>query len=155
MLYSQSDQDRFWFHVDKNFLGCWLWTRTLNRGYGSFRSGAGKTTTAHRASYQMLKGAIPDGLQLDHLCRVRNCVNPDHLEPVTLKENVLRGVGITAENKSKTHCVRGHALEGFNLQWAGTQRRCRTCGNDNQRNRWRANNPDAPKRKLRHGREDN
>lgn len=69
---------------------CWLWKRHLNRsGYGMVQ--AGKLRLAHRVYYERAKGTIPDGLTLDHLCRNRHCVNPDHLEPVTLKENIQRG----------------------------------------------------------------
>lgn len=70
--------------------GCWLWTGTIERtGYGRFWLG-GRQEIAHRASYALLIGPIPEGLTIDHLCRVRACVNPDHLEPVTLAENIRR-----------------------------------------------------------------
>lgn len=81
---------RFWDKVRLEPSGCWLWTANTNRGYGNFTV-AGKTRKAHRISYQTFVGAIPDGLALDHLCRVRACVNPSHLEPVTWAENVRRG----------------------------------------------------------------
>jgi hypothetical protein len=69
--------------------GCWLWTGTLRSGYGRFRAD-GRLVQAHRYSYERAVGPIPADRQLDHLCRVRRCVNPDHLEPVTPSENVLR-----------------------------------------------------------------
>lgn len=83
---------RFWSKVDKRPGGCWLWTGTMLRsGYGQFRLGLGHVR-AHRFAYELLVGPIPEGLTLDHLCRVTACVNPLHLEPVTLSENVKRAV---------------------------------------------------------------
>ena len=110
-----SMEDRFWSKVDKNFLGCWYWVASVNdRGYGTFQVFK-RPKKAHRVSYEMFKGKIPDGLELDHLCRVRNCVNPDHLEAVTHKENVLRGSSFVSEQAHRTHCKRGHELSGDNL----------------------------------------
>lgn len=80
--------------------GCWLWKGNLNQEYGYFIGGR-----AHRISYEHWNGSIPNGLQLDHLCRNRNCVNPQHLEAVTLRENLIRGI---SANKIKTHCPHGH-----------------------------------------------
>ena len=90
--------------------GCWLWTGVLrNTGYGelSFQK---KKLLAHRASYEIFIGPIPDGLCLDHLCRQRSCINPDHLEAVSMRTNLLRGVGVGAVNAVKTHCPKGHPL---------------------------------------------
>jgi hypothetical protein len=108
--------------------GCWLWTGGVRcGGYGQLWSG-GKQVVAHRFAYEQFVGPIPSGLTLDHLCRVRCCVNPRHLEPVTQKENVLRGFGPTAENKRTTHCQQGHEYTPENtLIIAGVSRRCRTC----------------------------
>ncbi len=90
---------------------CWVWDRGLDGyGYGRMRG-----RRAHRVSYELHVGPIPEGLDLDHLCRVRNCVNPAHLEPVTRAENVLRGVSRPAENARKTHCIHGHALTPDNV----------------------------------------
>lgn len=113
---------RFWGKVDKHGPdGCWLWTgprmplkKTGRKGYGHFAIG-GKSIVAHRYSYQIFMGPIPDGLVLDHLCRVHECVNPSHLEAVTNKENILRGTAPTAANAQKTHCKKGHPLSGDNL----------------------------------------
>jgi hypothetical protein len=80
---------RFWARVHHDD-GCWMWTGTLNKGYGMFSFG-GKTRRAHRFAYEALVGPIPEGLALDHLCRNPACVNPAHLEPVTWRENVYRG----------------------------------------------------------------
>jgi len=104
--------------------GCWLWTKcTLPCGYGWMSVPDGWTgvlgrrqEAAHRVSYRLYKGDIPEGLEIDHLCRVRSCVNPDHLEAVTRRENVLRGVGLAAINAVKTHCKHGHLLSGPNLR---------------------------------------
>lgn len=86
----------FWKRVDKQEGGCWLWTGTIRPdGYGVIYIASKALrfrTSAHRYSYQLIKGAIPEGLELDHLCRVRKCCNPDHLEAVTHAENLRRGV---------------------------------------------------------------
>src|SRR5437762_12127596 len=88
--------------------GCWIWVGLFangrNQGYGRVYR-----TYAHRAIFKLLRGPIGPGLTLDHLCRMRWCVNPDHLAPVTNKENILRGMGFGAINARKTHCPRGHA----------------------------------------------
>jgi len=140
--------DHLWANVDKHGpapdhrpdLGpCWTWTGyTSGFGYGrvKLRSGAQRTANAHRVFYECLVGPIPDGLQLDHLCRVRNCVNPDHLEPVTQRENVLRGVGLSAVNARKTHCSQGHPLSGDNLKIeVSGRRRCLACRREVDRRR--------------------
>lgn len=105
--------------------GCWIWLLVRNpEGYGLFRVN-GKTVLAHRFSYEQKHGPIPDGLQSDHLCRVRSCVNPDHIEPVTPKVNTNRGVN---HNKEKTHCLRGHVLSGKNLYIRPDgDRECKAC----------------------------
>lgn len=117
---------------------CWEWKSTLNSGYGMiyFR---GKSIGAHRLVYRVLVGPIPKGLELDHLCRNRKCVNPAHLEPVTGKENRLRSESPCAKNARKTHCKRGHLLQPPNLTWCSRPggRQCRECLNMFQRNYWR------------------
>lgn len=141
-----NDESRFWSKVDKDgplpawapFLGpCWLWTGAPNAsGYGTLRLSGGtrRTVTAHRYAYELRVGPIPDGLTLDHLCRVRACVRPDHLEPVTNKENALRGMSPWAENARKTHCVHGHPFDEANT-YMGAWRVCRTCKMAEQRRR--------------------
>jgi len=107
---------------------CWEWTaRRDTGGYGVLKSGR-KNRRAHRISYEMFVGPVPEGLQLDHLCRVRHCVNPEHLEPVTQRVNSLRSNGVSAANAKKTHCKRGHPFSGENLLVTnkGT-RQCRAC----------------------------
>lgn len=82
--------ERFWSKVDKDGI-CWLWRGAIGaNGYGAFRGPDGKTTTAHKFAYEALVGPVPSGLHLDHLCRIRSCVRPDHLEPVTPALNVRR-----------------------------------------------------------------
>ena len=105
---------RFWGNVSKSENGCWEWLAAKRNGYGILTIND-KTKMAHNISYEMLKGPIPRGLELDHLCRNRACINPDHLEPVTRKTNILRGQGLAAQNAQKTHCVNGHLLSGDNL----------------------------------------
>lgn len=109
-------EERFWMRVEKGQSGeCWRWTGFIDdSGYGTMRV-EGKKQKVHRYAYGLLVGPIPTGLTLDHLCRVRACVNPNHLEPVTHRENVLRGSGPSAKNARKTHCPRGHELTPANL----------------------------------------
>jgi hypothetical protein len=96
---------------------CWLWTGSTDGGgrYGAIGV-EGRLRRAHRVAYELFVGPIPDGMDIDHTCRVTLCCNPEHLEPVTHRENVLRGEAPTARNARKTHCVRGHELAGANLQ---------------------------------------
>lgn len=105
--------------------GCWAWDRAVtSHGYGAQSLGRGRTAPAHRLAYEFAKGPIPEGLELDHLCRVRSCINPDHLEAVTHEVNVRRG---EAGGRFKTHCLRGHPMSGDNLRIGPTQRHCRAC----------------------------
>jgi len=124
-------EERFWAKVDRRGPDdCWEW-RAYRRpnGYGQFDTlKVLGTNLAHRAAYLLLVGPIPAGLTLDHLCRNRGCVNPSHLEPVTAGENVLRGIGPTAANARRTHCIHGHPFSGGNLYMHPSgQRMCRTC----------------------------
>jgi len=106
---------------------CWEWTGCRERsGYGSFYMGQ-RRAYAHRAAYQLLVGPIPDGLQVDHLCRNRACVRPDHLEPVTQRENILRGASPAAHRAQQTHCLRGHRYEPSTTQWKRGRRECLIC----------------------------
>lgn len=110
--------------------GCWLWIGATNwRGYGQFKL-AGSAIQAHRVSYQLFVGPIPEIYTIDHLCRVRCCVNPTHLEAVPHGVNLLRGDTINAIAASKTQCPQGHPYSGENLiiKKEGT-RACRTCKN--------------------------
>jgi hypothetical protein len=107
---------------------CWEWEGSKrSNGYGRFGA---PTKLAHRMSYEFFIGPIPDGMQLDHLCRNRGCINPWHLEPVSCRTNLLRGETLASENAAKTHCSEGHPYSGDNLvvKSNGT-RRCRSCHN--------------------------
>ncbi len=116
---------------DKVLLGddCWEWTGGKTLGYGRMRL-QDQNYRAHRVMYELLVGPIPEGMCLDHLCKNRGCVRPDHLEPVTLAENTLRGEGRGAKNARMTHCGRGHEFTPDNTHTHGTRRRCRTCQHD-------------------------
>jgi len=133
-------EERFWAKVDKSG-ECWLWTASkVVEGYGQFfagrRSAAGhpQPTRAHRVAYELLVGPIPEGMTLDHLCRNRACVNPTHLEPVPLIENLRRGEGFAARNAGKTHCPKGHLYDEHNTYaWKPGMRRCRVCNTETAR----------------------
>lgn len=102
--------------------GCTVWNGRIDgSGYGRL-SIRGRMESAHRAAYVLAKGPIPAGLCLDHLCRVRACINPEHLEAVTHLENVRRGARAT-----QTHCLRGHPFDDENTIWRGNGRHCRAC----------------------------
>jgi len=114
---------------DKILVGdeCWEWIGATSGGYGGLKVD-GRMAKAHRLVYELLVGPIPDGLELDHLCRNTSCVKPSHLEPVTHAENVRRGRA--GENsKVKTQCPQGHLYTGDNLVVTNGRRVCRTCRN--------------------------
>ena len=121
---------RFYSRIKKTDT-CWLWVGSLSeKGYGIFYHNY-KTTRAHRMSLELSGSTIPHGMQIDHLCRVRNCVNPSHLQIVDAKTNVRRGVGVTAINAMKTACDSGHRLSAENTYIDKTSyktsRLCRAC----------------------------
>ena len=124
----QTVSDRFLAKIVADPHGCWIWQSGTNaKGYGQFKVD-GRAVRAHRFAYELLVGPIPDGLELDHLCRVRNCVNPAHLEPVTHTENVRRGESFSAINMGKTHCPAGHTYDAENTYVTPNgKRNCRTC----------------------------
>lgn len=96
--------------------GCWLWTAGTACGYGAFKDDIWGEQRAHRVSYRFYKGDIPPGKEIDHLCKVKLCVNPEHLEAVPHKINMFRAdQGVVAKNWHKTHCVNGHELSGDNI----------------------------------------
>jgi hypothetical protein len=118
----------YWEHISPEpNSGCWLWVGATSRGYAIRvdRNRPG-TKKVHRQVYEDLVGRVPEGLDLDHLCRVRCCVNPAHLEPVTRSENVRRGAGPSL-NSSKTHCPKGHPYEEANVYRYRGRRYCRQC----------------------------
>lgn len=127
---------------------CWLWARAMYpHGYGCLWFN-GRPAYAHRVIYEALVGVVPEGLELDHLCRVRACVNPEHLEPVTHQENVARGLKFTRI----THCKNGHELTKDNCDFSRgrrgvLQRQCRECSLIRKRKYYHANKP----KKLRGG----
>jgi len=133
---------RFFKRVEKTKT-CWNWTgaiwNTKPQPYGCFIIKAkykvfSIRVKAHRYSYELFKGPIPEGLQIDHLCRNTLCVNPDHLEAVTPKVNTLRGISVSAINARKTHCLNGHLFDEKNTRFHKNKRHCRTC-----RREWAAN----------------
>ena len=128
-----SASERFWAKVHGgHYALCWLWRGQINAdGYGVFR-GEGRSTRAHRFAYTDVVADIPDGLQLDHTCRVRHCVNPWHLEPVTREVNLARG----DVHGTETHCPQGHTYSPENTyRHARGDRQCRTCIRERNRQR--------------------
>lgn len=122
-------EERFWQKVTKTD-SCWLWTGAKGpNGYGYFGSGNGQSKLAHRFSWESIRAPIPEGAELDHLCRVRACVNPSHLEPVTHTENVRRGLA----GSMVTHCKRGHEHNEENTVLHHGWRECRICNNERRR----------------------
>jgi hypothetical protein len=119
----------FWSRVQFTE-SCWLWMGARNTcGYGCY----GRRSRAHRVAYETLIEPIAAGLTVDHLCRVRHCVNPDHLEIVTNRENILRGNGPTARHARATHCEHGHPFDEANTYKWKTLRQCRACGRIRQK----------------------
>lgn len=122
---------RFWAKVEKTE-ACWFWTAAIgDDGYGRFWA-EGQMRRAHRVSYIAMVGSVPEGLVLDHLCRQRSCVRPDHLEPVTPLENSLRGIGPTLSTYqyvNVTSCPKGHPYDADNTYHRPDRpgRECRAC----------------------------
>lgn len=121
--------ERFWSKVHRRFdHDCWGWSGVRSpSGYSRFDEASGPTVQAHRYAYELLVGPIPDGYQLDHLCRNRWCVNPAHLEPVTQRENLRRGEGWSGVNAQKNACNYGHLFTPANTYTNYVGRRCREC----------------------------
>jgi hypothetical protein len=135
--------ERFWAQVERTD-GCWNWTGYVEpKGYGRFSPMSGRDPNkrsfqAHRYAYEMVIGPIPEGLEIDHLCRNRRCIRPEHLEAVTHLENLERGETRVAR-KFDTHCQRGHPFSGDNLGRQPSGRRyCKTCYNAARRRRRKA-----------------
>lgn len=121
-------ETRFWSTVRKT-TSCWTWSgRTNGDGYGLIDV-RGNGIRSHRLAYELARGPIPDGLEIDHLCRNRACVNPDHLEPVDGRTNTHRGFSFAAINARKTHCVNGHEFTPDNTYTRANRvgRDCRAC----------------------------
>ena len=117
--------------------GCWLWTgMTCGAGYGVIWLNS-RRVHVHRFAYEFYKGTIPDGLQIDHLCRNPACVNPDHLEAVTQQINLLRGNTLVAREAKRTMCPQGHPYDLFNTYIDKQRlRHCRACGREQARRRY-------------------
>ena len=133
--------ERFWASVDLwDPDHCWLWTGgTHAGGYGRIMH-EGRLVRAHRFAYEHFRDPIPDGLQLDHLCRVRHCVNPKHLEVVSAKDNLRRGYGVAGTHRRQTHCKRGHEFTPENTYREPSRpgsRSCRKCQRQRAISRWR------------------
>lgn len=151
--------DRFWSKVDRTAgaEGCWLWLAKVNwRGYGEFRGGEGVSMSAHRWAVLSDGRDIPDGYHVDHLCRVKTCVNPRHLEVVTAAENIRRGVAGRVRGEQqlrKTHCPLGHPYTEENTGYDRKGGRwCRECKREYARRRYalaRGRTPEDPGAELR------
>jgi hypothetical protein len=121
-------------YIPEPMSGCWLWTGGVTeQGYGLLTL-PDRRYRAHRVSHWIYKGPIPEGLVLDHLCRNPFCVNPDHLEAVTERINIMRGTGVTARNRQKTHCRNGHPYSPENTRVTPKGARfCRICDREHNR----------------------
>jgi len=128
--------ERFWIKINKG-KSCWNWNGAAT-GFGYGRFWGGNTyELSHRWSYMHFVGPIPEGLTIDHLCRNTRCVNPSHLEPVTMRENIMRGNSLSALNAKKTHCKRRHKFDEKNtyryIAKYGPGRGCRLCNRERSR----------------------
>lgn len=136
LIYGVDTETRFWMRVNKDgpipayapTLGaCWLWTGKPRGAYGRFSLSHRKSVSAHRFSYELSHGVIPEGMDIDHLCRVTLCVRPSHLEAVTEKVNTLRGFSPHAINARKTACKNGHPYTLETTITGAGYRQCRIC----------------------------
>ena len=132
-------EERFLRAIAVSRNGCWIWTgEVMPEGYGRLRrrtNGSLHRVYAHRFSYELKHGPIPADLVIDHLCRVRHCVNPRHLRVVTNRENIMAGEGVGAVNARKTECKHGHPFDESNtyVQPSRGTRQCRQCQRDRYR----------------------
>lgn len=133
--------DRLVAKIEFTDSGCWEWRNATRTGYGVIRVGSQKDGTrrmepAHRSLWEAVVEQIPAGMEVDHLCKNHSCVNPDHLEPVTPRENKLRSDSFVGVNARKANCANGHPFDGGNthIDYRG-RRKCRTCGREQKRAR--------------------
>jgi len=129
---TEADVKRLWSKVIKGpgEKDCWLWADVPSKdgyAYLSLNGRKGKKYLVHRLLYEMMIGPIPEGKDLDHLCRNPCCVRPDHQEPVTRRVNLLRGKTITAKHAAATHCPHGHPYDLLNTRFYHNRRQCRIC----------------------------
>jgi hypothetical protein len=150
----ESVEERLWGRVAKDG-DCWLFPVAEGNRYGRIMV-EGRVKMAHRLAYELAVGPISEGLTIDHLCRRTACINPAHLESVTVAENILRGDGPAARNRKKTRCLRGHVYDEANTYRAADgSRKCKACRAAQPRNpvaadaavaRWRERHPEYKKR---------
>lgn len=132
---------RFWRNVQVNLGGCWEWMGAKDKGgYGRFYVGRGRRESAHVYSYESVFGTVPIGKELDHLCRTRHCIHPLHVEPVSHRENCARGLPggyaqRAARNRTRTHCIHGHAFTPKNTRRNFGKRECMECHRIRESNR--------------------
>ena len=123
----RAPEERFWQKVERQNSACWIWTGFVGKdGYGRFNAGNNHPMLAHRFSYEKTVGAVPVGLELDHVCRNRRCVNPSHLEPVTRSENLRRGYR-ASPHPQRVICPNGHPYEQPRIGPGKGKRRCPIC----------------------------
>ena len=133
-------EERFWAKVEITVF-CWNWTGAKSdQGYGNIEVRRRVPEGVHRISYRWAKGDIPDGMEIDHLCRNRACVNPVHLEAVTRRVNQLRGDAFAAREARLTHCPKGHPYSIENTyRYPSGSRRCRRCNREQKKTRYHKN----------------
>lgn len=137
--------ERFWARVEPDANGCLIWTGPRSTsGYGRFAPRRTRPVQAHRFAYEEQVGSIAPGLTIDHLCRIRLCVNPEHMEPIANRDNLLRGIGVSAVNARKVRCPSGHPYSATNtIHRRDGGRTCRTCNRARNRRWWNGPRRDA------------
>lgn len=136
---------KFWTRVVRGD-GCWAWKGAHDRrGYGVAWVSPGQRRMAHRVAYELTSGPVPAGLELDHLCRNPGCVRPDHLEPVTHWENLMRSpITLAAKHAAVTHCPQGHSYDEHGVRESDGKRRCKVCRRERRKARRLAANDLPP-----------